>query len=66
MAKAKIKFTGIIKRYGTKTGGEELLIGKVKSNAAEQLRDLAIPKEKDKEKIQGTIEIIQQQLPGTE
>jgi len=66
MAGKKIKFTGVIKRFGGKSGGEEIVLGKVKSDDSKKLLELATAKEKNKERVQGTIEVIQEQLPGTE
>ena len=65
MANKKIKFTGVIKRFAGKSGGEEILIGKVKTDDSKKLLELATAKEKNKERVQGTMELIQEQLPGT-
>lgn len=66
MAGKKIKFTGVIKKFGASSGGEEIVIGKVKTSDSKKMLDLAEAKEKNKEKVEGTIELIQEQLPGTE
>jgi len=58
----KIKFTGVIKKFGAKSGGEELVLSKVKSSDAKRLLEWAEAKEKDKQRVEGTIELIQKPL----
>ena len=65
MAGKKIKFTGVIKRFGGKSGGKEMLISQLRTENAGELLDLATVNEKVKDRIQGTIELIQEKLPGT-
>lgn len=65
MAGRKIKFTGVIKRFGGKSGGQEIVFGKVKSGDPKQLLEMAVAKEKNKEKVSVTIELIQQSFPET-
>lgn len=60
----KIKFTGVVKRFGASSGGEELVIGKVKSSDPKKLLEWAEAGEKEKGQVEGTIELIQKDLPG--
>ena len=66
MATNKIKFSGVIRKFTAKSGGEELVFGKVKSSDPKRLLELAGTKEKNKVRVEGSIEIIKKNLPGTE
>ena len=66
MAGQNIKFTGVVKRFGASSSGEEIVIGKAKTSDPKKMLDLAEAKEKNKQKVEGTMELIQKQLPNME
>lgn len=68
MAKAavKIKFSGIIKSFGASSSGEQIVISQAKTSNPKKMLELAEVKNKENERVEGTIELIQKTFPEAE